>query len=115
MTIAPPGRRADGDEHRIGLADRLGAFRGEAKPRLADIALHKLLKARLIERHLAALELGDLGLVLVDAGDRMAEVGETGPRDQPDIAGPHHRHAHAVSPLEPRGAKARRQPSRSDT
>jgi hypothetical protein len=37
---------------------------------------------------------GDLGRIGIDTGHAMAEIGETGSRDQPDIARPDHRYPH---------------------
>ena len=97
MAVAAPRGRADGDEDRVGVSDSLRAFGGEAQPAFADIAGHQILEPGLVDRHLATLKLGDLRAVLVDASDRVSEIGKTCPRDQPYIAGPNHRHAHAKS------------------
>jgi hypothetical protein len=53
--------------------------------------------AGLEDRHDAALERVDLALVLVDADDLMAEIGETGPGHEADIAGADHGNAHGIS------------------
>ena len=90
-------RRADGDEHRIGGADRLGPVQGERQPAALHIGRHQIVQTRLEDRDLAALQPLDLGRILVDAGHLMAEVGETGPRDQAHIAGSDHRYAHGRS------------------
>ena len=50
----------------------------------------QLLKPGLIDRHLAGAQPLDLGGVDVDAPDIAAELGETGGRDEPDVAGADH-------------------------
>ena len=59
-----------------------------------------LLEAGLVDRHLAALEPGDLARVLVDAGDLDAEFGKAGAGDEPDITRADHRNAHDLTPVE---------------
>ena len=53
--------------------------------------------------HIPALERGDPPRVLVDAGHPVAEVGETGPGHQADIAGSYHGNTHGASRDERRG------------
>jgi hypothetical protein len=48
-------------------------------------------KTRLIDRDSPGQQTGDLGLVLVDADNLMAEVGEARSRGQPDITNSNHR------------------------
>ena len=62
-----------------------------------DVARDQV-QPRLEDRHHARLRAGDLAVVLVDAGDDVAEVGETGPGHEPDIARADHRDAHPKSP-----------------
>ena len=59
-----------------------------------DVACDQVVEPRLVDRHLAALERGDLACVLVDAGDLVAEVGKAGPGNEADIAGADHGNAH---------------------
>jgi hypothetical protein len=70
--------RADGDEDRVGAVDRLGELGGEAQPAAFDVARHELVEPRLVDWHHALLERVDLGGVLVDADDVMAEIGKAG-------------------------------------
>ena len=60
MAVAAPRRRADRDEHRLGLADarRIG---GEFEPALAHIGCDQIGEAGLEDRNLAAIERRDLG------------------------------------------------------
>ena len=94
MAVTTAAGGADGDEHHLGAAHRLGQVAGEAQPAGADIARHQILQPRLIDRDLAAQQPFDLRLVIVDAHDRMAEFGKTGARHEPDIARADHRDAH---------------------
>ena len=79
-------------------ASATGAFSSVAK--LKPPGLHvggdQIVEARLVDRHLAALQRRDLAGVLVDAGDVMAEIGKAGPGNEADIAGADHRDAHEV-------------------
>jgi hypothetical protein len=94
MAIAAPRRRADGDEHRIGLAHRAAEIGGESEAPGSDIVDHHAIEAGFVDRHLALAQAGDLGGFLVDADDVMAELGEAGAGHQPDIARPDHGDAH---------------------
>src|SRR6185437_1595233 len=94
VAVAAPRRRADGDEHRVGLRHRRLELGGELQPARADVAGDERIEPRLEDRHHAALERVDLGRVLVDAGHFVAEVRETSSRYKPDIAGADHGNAH---------------------
>ena len=98
MAIAVAGGRADRDEHRLRLGNGGGKVGGEEQAAVADVAGDQLLQPRLEDRHDALLQPRDLGRVLVDAGDDMAEVRKAGTRDQADIACPDHGNPHAFSP-----------------
>ena len=93
MTIAAARRRADRNEDSIGIANRR-RFDCELEPALFDVARDQVGKARLEDRHLAAIERCDAGSILVDAGHMVAEIGKARPRDEPDIAGTDHCYAH---------------------
>ena len=56
-------------------------------------------EAGLVDRHLAALERGDLARVLVDAGHLVAEIGKAGPGNEADIAGADHGNAHCTGSI----------------
>ena len=93
MAVAAARRRADRDEHGVGFADARGVA-GEFEPALAHIGLDQIGEARLEDRDFAAIERGDFGGILVDAGHLMAEIGKAGAGDEPDISGADHGHAH---------------------
>jgi hypothetical protein len=99
VAVAAPRRRADGDEHRLGAVERRLEVGGEGEPAGRLVDRDELVEARLVDRHLAALQPRDLVGVLVDAGDRHAEFGEAGPRDEPDIARADHRYTHQPTPF----------------
>ncbi|MNC54025.1 hypothetical protein D3C75_1034820 [compost metagenome] len=96
MAVAAPRRGAHGDEDRISLADGCRAVESEGQTAVADIGGDQIFEPRLIDRHPSSVQLIDLARILVDAGHDMAEVGETGPGNKPDIAGADHCDAHAV-------------------
>ena len=86
MAVAAPRGRADRDEHRLGAAHGLGQVGvKDSRPSRTFLATRSR-QARLEDRHLAAVERVDLGRVLVDAADVVAEIGKAGPGHQTDIA-----------------------------
>ena len=97
MAVAAPRRRADRDEHRVGLADRTGNASRKLEPPLPHVRLHQRLQSRLIDRQIAAGKRRDLVRILVDADHGMTEIGEAGSGDEPDIAGADHCDVHGRS------------------
>ena len=94
MAVAAPARRADGDEYRIRPRRGRRQVGAEGEPAGPHVAVDQRLEPGLVDRHLAAPQPLDLGLVLVDAGDLDAELGEAGAGHQPDIAAADHHDAH---------------------
>ena len=76
------------------VAHRLGQIGREGQPALAHVLGHEIAQPRLEDRDLAAVQRLDLGRVLVDAADVVAEIGKAGAGDQADIARSDHRDAH---------------------
>ncbi len=107
MAVAAARGRAHGDEHDLGLTHRMGEVGVELQPARSDVAAYQVVEARLEDRHLAGLEALDLGGVLVDAGDLVAEVGEAGAGDQADIARTDHRNAHGALSIQAPGCDRR--------
>ena len=87
-------RRADGDEDRLRAAPASSRLGREGKPPRRLIGEHQLAQSRLVDRDVALAKARDLALIDLDADDLMAEIGETGPRDEADIARPDHHNAH---------------------
>ena len=79
------GRRADGDVDEVGAVDRLADVGGKAKA--LAVSRDQLLEARLVDRHLAALQGRDALRDHVPDDDRVAELGEAGTGDEADVAG----------------------------
>src|SRR3546814_14937326 len=71
---------------RLGFGDRAGKVGGEAQPPRGDVGRDELVEAGLVNRHPARFERLDLGGVLVDSDDVVAEIGKAGPCYQADIA-----------------------------
>jgi hypothetical protein len=94
VPVAAPGRRAHGDEDRIGARDRAGQVGGEGQPPGLDVLGHQQIEPRLVDRDLALVEHLDLAGVLVDADHVMAEIRKTNPGYEADIARPNHRDLH---------------------
>ena len=98
MAVAAARRRPDRDEHGLGALDALREIGREAQPPALGIGLDQRFQPRLPDRHAPGVEPVDLGRVLVDAADLMAEIGKAGAGNEPDIAGADHRDAHAIAP-----------------
>jgi hypothetical protein len=98
MAVAAPRRCADGNEHGVRAVERRLEVGGERQAASRLVDRNELIEARLVDRHLAALQPIDLVRILVDTGDRHAEFGEAGPRNQADISGTDHRDAHSPTP-----------------
>jgi hypothetical protein len=94
VAVTAARRRTDGDHDRVRLDDT-GRLGGELQAALAHVRFDQFGQAGLEDRNLTAVERRDLGGVLIDAGDVMTEIGETGPRHEADIAGADHGHAHS--------------------
>ena len=88
-------RRADRDEQRPRVLERVGQLRREmqAAPVLDD----EIVQPGLPDGDDAALEVLDLALVDVDAPDLVAQLGEAGRGDQADVAGSDHADGFALS------------------
>ena len=99
MAVAAPGRRADRDEHRLGAVHRVGQVVGEREPAGGDVLCHQLVQARLVDRHAALMQRGELLGVGLHNGDVDAELGEAGAGDQADIAAADHRNTHVCRSL----------------
>ena len=94
MAVAAPRRRADGDEHGVGLDDRLRQVGGEIEPPLAHVGGHQAVEVWLEYGNVAVAQARDLGGVLVDAGDPVSELGKACSGHEPDISGADHGDAH---------------------
>ena len=98
MAVAAPGRRADGDEHRLRRPHRAGKLGRKRQPALAHVLRHQLRQPRLEDRHLSPPQRRNLLGVLVDAADLVPEIRKTRPRHQTNIPRSDHRYAHEGSP-----------------
>ena len=99
IAVTVSAGRADGDEHQVSLADRLGEIRGELQSAFAHVLGDQLFQARFVDGDPALLQCIDLASVDVDAGDVGAELGEAGAGNQTDVAGAYHCNTHYASPL----------------
>ena len=99
MAVAAPGGGADRDEHGLGVADRLLQVDGEGQAAFAHVLGDEFGQARLEDRDLAAVERLDLGRILVDAADVVAEIRKAGAGNQSDIACSDHRDTHRELPV----------------
>ncbi len=65
-------------EHRVGVLHGFGGIDGEEQALFLDVLGDEIIETRLVDRHDAGVQLVDLRLVLVHAGDDVAEIGKTG-------------------------------------
>ena len=79
-----------------GVADRRVDVGREAQAAGAHVAADHRLEAGLVDRHAAALQHVDLARVDVEAQHVVADLGEAGAGDEPDVAGADHRDLHAA-------------------
>jgi len=87
-------RGPDGDEHDRGRTNGGRQVGSEGEAILMLIAEDHFLEAGLVDRHLAALEHGQFGLVLVHARDGVPVFCQARPQHKPDIARPHDGNLH---------------------
>jgi hypothetical protein len=97
VAIAAPRRRSNRDEYRVGACDRRGKVGGKIQTPRLDVGGYQRIEAGFENRDFAPAQACDLAGVLVDAGDLMAKIRETGARDQPYIARANHSNAHLAT------------------
>ena len=85
VAITVPGRCADRDEYRFGVAYCLGEACVEGKPAGAHVVDDQLVEARFVNRDFTLAQPGDLVADFVDADDIVSELSKTGSRYKPDI------------------------------
>jgi hypothetical protein len=105
MAVAAPRGRAHRDEHRARAIQRAGKIGGERKPARRDVPDDQLFKSGLVNRHLAGIEPGDLGIVLVDADDIVPEIGKARARHEADVSRSHHCNLQDASPIHSRAGR----------
>ena len=88
------GRRADGDEDDFLIGHPFGRIGSETQAPAGKVGAHQRLQAGLVDRDLALFQTLDLVRVHIDAGDLVADLGQTRTRHQTDIAGPEYRDFH---------------------
>ena len=86
------------DVDREGAPDRRFEVGGEVEPAGLEVLVHQCVEARFVDGHLTAQEHVDLALILVDAGDIDAEVGETRSGHQSHVARTYHANMHPLPP-----------------
>ncbi len=83
-----PRWRPDADEDDLRVANRVAGRADEPQPAGGDVATEEVVQPRLLEGHTADLERLELGLVLIGAGDLMAEFGQRDARHEADVTCP---------------------------
>ena len=95
--VAAARRRADREEDHLGVLHRRLKVGFEAEPAPPEVGRYEFTEPRLENGNTtASRKRSDLLLVIVDADDLMAEIGETGRGNQADIAGANHQYAHCL-------------------
>src|ERR1700677_3170991 len=87
-------RRADGDEDRLRATPPLFETGREREPACRLIGERQFAQAGLVNRNTALSQTYDFVLVDLNTDDLMTKIGQTGPRNKPDIAGTDHYNAH---------------------
>src|SRR5690606_13054667 len=95
MSVAAARRRADRNEHRIGIRQRAGKVERELEPFSRDVALDQLVQSRLEDRNAPLAQRRDLAGILVDAAHVMPEIRKARTRYKADVARADHHYAHA--------------------
>src|SRR5258708_3317030 len=91
-------RGSDRDHLQLRVGRALRGIGGEREAPGCHVVAHHLLQARLEDRDLAIPQHADLALVHVEAQHVVADVGEAGAGDEPDISGADDAHLHAAPP-----------------
>ena len=107
MPVAAPRRGADGDEHRVGIADGVRKMGAEGQASGPHVVGHEAIEARLVDRDLAPAEPLDLSGFLVDARHVVPELCEAGSGHQSHVAGTDHGDAHGDQAFSKRPRRAR--------
>ena len=97
MAVAPPRRRAHGDEHDLGLGDPGAEVGAEAHSPRLDVAAEDRLQPGFVDRHDTLFEHRYLVGILIDADHVVAEFGKAGARHETDIAATDDRDLHPSS------------------
>jgi hypothetical protein len=95
MSITASRWSPDRNKYRVSLGYRAVELRGKEQSSLFDVRPYNVTKPRFEYRNLARVQRRDLRAVFVDAGDLMAKICDTGPRNKPYIASTDHRNPHA--------------------
>jgi len=93
------GRRADRDELHVAVRDGRFDVGRETQAARRAVARDHFLQARLVDRHAAVVQHVDLRLVDVETEHVVADVGETGARDQTYVTAADDSEIHDVSDL----------------
>jgi hypothetical protein len=91
---------ADGDELKTAVRHRGIGVGREAQAPGFDVAMDHVLQSRLVDRHAAGLQVGDLANIVVDAEHVVASLRESRPGDEPHVPRADHRDLQAAMPSE---------------
>jgi hypothetical protein len=94
MAVAAAGRRADGNENRLGIGKAFGDFGREGEAACLDVARDDLVQTRLEDWNFPFAQRFDLRGISIDANNVMSEIGKTGTRHKANIARADHRNMH---------------------
>ena len=94
MTIGIAGRSADGEEYGIGLRDGPRKFSRKSQAIGLYITLYEFGETGFEKRDFSGLQHVDALVIFIDAGDPMAEIGETSPGYEANVAGSNDHNVH---------------------
>ncbi|EQD56852.1 hypothetical protein B2A_05078 [mine drainage metagenome] len=98
--------RANGNEQCLAVHDASAGIGGETQQTRGVVALHHRRQTRLEDRQHALLQRGDLVGVNIHAQNMITHLGQTGARDQANIAGAEKSDAHVRARVEEAGILA---------
>ena len=93
------GRCAHGNEDVFGSGHGSSDIACEREQTTLHRLLHQGLEARLEDGDIACLQTRELALVVIDTGNMVTHLGETGARYQADVSGADHSNAHGLPSL----------------
>src|SRR5262245_65028 len=94
MSVSATRWSADRDEHGVGATHRLSQRGGKRQPPLLDVRADDIAEPRLEDWNFACIESRNLGAILIDAGDLMAEIRDTSARNEAHVISADHRNPH---------------------
>src|SRR5215467_14608911 len=91
MPVPATRRGADRDEYSVGTTHRLSQRGGKCQPPLLEVRADDIAEPGLEDWNFACVQSRNLGAILIDAGDLMAEIHDTSARNEAHVTSADHR------------------------